>query len=165
MLAVNTTSSTWYPNSFAVWFDDNDSGMVSLNPTEYTTGWHLLSFEWDGNTYRCYKDGTEYITINESTNPFSTSGFNGTFYLGTEFGSSYGAYNIQNGVQRIIFYNGVANGAEITPIIPTSTPTLTSTPTRTPTFTPTITLTATLTATQTFTAVPTAVRSQHIIEF
>jgi hypothetical protein len=146
-LVLYSTSSTWYPNSVALWFNTNNTSNLQQLSAGYTTGWHLMSVEWDGNNEYFYKDGTEYITLASSTNPFSVTSFNGTFYLGTIFGQSDGDYNIQSGIQRVMFSNKLYNGAEILP----STPTATSTATITYTITKTFTITPTYTRTATFT--------------
>jgi hypothetical protein len=135
-------STTWDPWGTPWEFVANGTVTFAYGYGYPSTGWHRMSINWTGSVYNLYLDGGIIVSISSTNNLFANTGANGTFYLGTEFGSSFGCYDINPAIDRLIISDIDRGGLETGYgcFSPTVTPTFTTTPTITPTPTATATL-------------------------
>lgn len=152
---VMAWSNNWTEYSWSCRRDDQrifcwyDGAEQSYNVGAAMTkpGWHLISGEWSGTQYKCYVDGTLYVTFNDTDNAF-TGWTTFVYLLMGIYGDTW-----SSGVafDRLMIASGLAGGVEIEPVVETPTFTATATFTATPTFTATETATPTFTVTKSHT--------------
>lgn len=120
---------------------DTTSGYAILAQFYNTTGWDLISVEYDGTNHKINVWGNgALICAASSNNHFASAQGTSLFMV---LGETYNVYGGYFDMRNLIFANTLQAGVEIVPISPTPTYTWTLTPTFTATITPTYTITPT----------------------
>jgi hypothetical protein len=117
-LFLQILDTSWDPwgNNGSKWFFEANGNSIFLDGIAHPypgKGWRRISINWTGSVYNLYLDGTIIATLAGASDLFSSTAENGTFYLGSEFGSSFGnSYRINEAIDRLIISDIDRQGLE-----------------------------------------------------